>query len=204
MSFDASFRNLQRTQLDGNSWVDHAPGWVQGADELFTQLAEQIPWRQRTGIPMYDQLVTEPRLTWWPTDTDDSTDTVDLPAVIDDLGAALSGHYDEPLGSIACNLYRDGADSVAWHRDRNRFHHPNPLVAIVSLGARRSFRMRPFDRPSRSERYASVEFRVGEGDLLVMGGACQHEWEHAVPKVAHAPGPRISVMFRGFPIDGEP
>ena len=33
------------------------------------------------------------------------------------------------------------------------------------------------------------------GDLLVMGGAAQHEWEHSVPKVAAA-GPRMSVTFR--------
>ena len=39
-------------------------------------------------------------------------------------------------------------------------------------------------------------FRVGHGDLLVMGGSCQHDWEHCVPKVAHARGPRLSIMFR--------
>jgi alkylated DNA repair dioxygenase AlkB len=32
--------------------------------------------------------------------------------------------------------------------------------------------------------------------MLVMGGACQHDWEHCVPKVAHAHGPRLSIMFR--------
>ena len=36
---------------------------------------------------------------------------------------------------------------------------------------------------------------LGHGDLLVMGGACQHDWEHAVPKVRHA-GPRISITYR--------
>jgi len=29
-----------------------------------------------------------------------------------------------------------------------------------------------------------------------MGGTCQRTWRHAIPKVAHAPGPRIAVMFR--------
>ena len=28
-----------------------------------------------------------------------------------------------------------------------------------------------------------------------MGGACQHDWEHTVPKVRHAE-PRISITFR--------
>jgi hypothetical protein len=28
-----------------------------------------------------------------------------------------------------------------------------------------------------------------------MGGACQHHWQHSVPKVRSA-GPRISITFR--------
>ena len=41
----------------------------------------------------------------------------------------------------------------------------------------------------------SLSYDVGHGDLLVMGGACQHQWQHCVPKVRHA-GPRISITFR--------
>jgi hypothetical protein len=29
-----------------------------------------------------------------------------------------------------------------------------------------------------------------------MGGACQHQWEHGVPKGASVRGPRLSIMFR--------
>jgi hypothetical protein len=29
-----------------------------------------------------------------------------------------------------------------------------------------------------------------------MGGTCQRTWRHSIPKVAHAAGPRIAVMFR--------
>ncbi|MEK9579017.1 MAG: alpha-ketoglutarate-dependent dioxygenase AlkB, partial [Acidimicrobiaceae bacterium] len=36
---------------------------------------------------------------------------------------------------------------------------------------------------------------LGSGDLLVMGGACQHAWEHTVPKMASAP-PRMSLSYR--------
>ena len=38
--------------------------------------------------------------------------------------------------------------------------------------------------------------RYLDGDLFVMGGSCQHDWEHCVPKTAHAAGPRLSIMFR--------
>jgi alkylated DNA repair dioxygenase AlkB len=36
---------------------------------------------------------------------------------------------------------------------------------------------------------------VHSGDLLVMGGRSQHEWEHTVPKTVRG-GPRISLTYR--------
>ena len=38
--------------------------------------------------------------------------------------------------------------------------------------------------------------RCRYGDLLVMGGACQRTWDHAVPKTRQFAGPRVSVQFR--------
>jgi alkylated DNA repair dioxygenase AlkB len=79
---------------------------------------------------------------------------------------------------------------VAWHSDRERFHLENPVVAIVSTGTPRAFQMRPKGGgPSRS-------WALAPGDLLVMGGACQHQWEHCVPKSSAVHGPRLSIMFR--------
>jgi alkylated DNA repair dioxygenase AlkB len=78
---------------------------------------------------------------------------------------------------------------VAWHGDRHRLTVDDPVVAIVSVGEPRPFRLRPRGGgPSRS-------FDLGHGDLFVMGGACQHDWEHSVPKVRQA-GPRISITYR--------
>jgi alkylated DNA repair dioxygenase AlkB len=65
----------------------------------------------------------------------------------------------------------------------------NPVVAIVSLGQPRPFRIR------RKGGGASRSWELGHGDLFVMGGACQHDWEHTVPKVRTAE-PRISITFR--------
>ena len=109
--------------------------------------------------------------------------------LLDRLGRALRRYYGHPFDSVGCNYYRTGADSVAWHGDRMRLVQVDPVVAIVSVGAPRPFLLRPRGGgPSRS-------FLLGHGDLLVMGGASQHDWEHAVPKVALA-GPRISITYR--------
>ncbi len=40
------------------------------------------------------------------------------------------------------------------------------------------------------------DFAPASGDLLVMGGATQARWLHAVPKVRGRSRPRISVQWR--------
>jgi alkylated DNA repair dioxygenase AlkB len=189
-AIDATFAQVQRTWLDDESWVDHAPGWLHGADLVLAELVAKVPWRQRE-VVMYDRVVAEPRLTgWWSgDDTGDDAPTPPLPVLGDGL-AALTAHYHRPFDSIGFNLYRDGRDSVAWHADRERFHLENPVVAIVSTGTPRSFQMRPKGGGP------STSWQLAPGDLLVMGGACQHQWEHCVPKSAAVHGPRLSIMFR--------
>ncbi len=90
---------------------------------------------------------------------------------------------------MGINLYRDGADSVAWHRDRIPPEIVDPVVALVSLGEPRKFLLRP-EGGGRS-----LAFKLGHGDLLVTGGRTQRRFEHSVPKVKTA-GARMSVVFR--------
>jgi alkylated DNA repair dioxygenase AlkB len=183
---DASFIGLRRIELDERSWVDYEPGWLAGSDDLFAELLATGRFAQRT-VRMYDRTVPEPRLTaGWSTEVDAS----DVPAALQEIAGSLSRRYDVAFDRIWVNLYRDGRDSVAWHGDRNRHTHTNPLVATVSLGARRRFLLRPVGgRPAH-------ELRPGHGDLVVMGGSCQHEWEHTVPKQSTAVGPRMSITLR--------
>lgn len=185
-AFDASFAGSARLDLDATSWVDLAPRWVQGADRIFDELVGSLPFRQRTGVVMYDRLVDEPRLSaWWHLD---SGLPEPLP-ILTGIRLALTERYGEPFDSIGFNLYRDGRDSVAWHGDRLRHRLVDPIVAIVSLGSPRPLRLRPRGGGS------SLGWNLGDGDLFVMGGACQRDWEHTVPKVRVA-GPRLSVTFR--------
>lgn len=182
---DASFAAVRRIDLDERSWVDYAPSWLGGSDELFAELLAAGDWQQRQ-VRMYDRTVPEPRLTaGWAVELDG------VPAPLVAVAAVLSDRYGVRFDRIWANLYRDGSDSVAWHGDRNRHLMTNPLVATVSLGARRRFLLRP-----RGASRAAHELRPGHGDLLVMGGACQTEWEHTVPKAARVAGPRISVTIR--------
>jgi alkylated DNA repair dioxygenase AlkB len=189
---DVSYDGLRRIVLDERSWVDYCPGWLAGSDEVFALLAEQARWQQRT-VHMYDREVLEPRLTaGWSTEAADTAyDGLGAPSILCDMAGALSARYGVGFDRIWVNLYRDGADSVAWHGDRNRLVMTRPLVATVSLGSRRRFLLRP-----RGATKALHKLEPGHGDLVVMGGECQAEWEHTVPKTAQRVGARMSVTIR--------
>jgi alkylated DNA repair dioxygenase AlkB len=184
VSFDRTFQRLTRKELPPDAWVDHQPGWVIGADELFAQVMELTPWRQRT-MWMYDHRVPEPRLTHrWLLD-DDAPPL----SVLVDMARALSEHYGVRFTQVGTNLYRDGNDSVAWHGDRVARELQSATVALISLGEPRPFKLRPKGGGR------SISYLPDRGDLLVMGGSCQRTWDHAVPKVRRA-GPRMSIQFR--------
>jgi alkylated DNA repair dioxygenase AlkB len=158
-----------------------------GSDQMFDELTSELPFRQRTGIRMYDQIVDEPRLSaWWSV----ASGLPEPMPILREIRLLLAGRYDEPFDSIGFNLYRDRNDSVAWHGDRHRHVVTNPVIAILSVGAARPLRLRPRGGG------ASLGWPLGHGDLFVMGGACQHEWEHTVPKVRTTSGARLSITFR--------
>jgi len=184
-ALDAGFLTLARRELGDGAWLDHAPGWVSGAAELFDRLVSSLAWSGRR-VPMYGSMLDEPRVTArWP---GPDVDPVAGP-LLESARDLLSRHYGVELTGPGANLYRDGRDSVAWHGDRVARERATALVAIVSLGEARPFRLRPVGGG------ASVGFALGHGDLLVMGGTCQRTWQHAVPKVRRA-GPRLSLTFR--------
>jgi alkylated DNA repair dioxygenase AlkB len=174
---------IARRNLARGAWVDHAPYWLAGADELFRSLVDGLEWGHRR-VRMYEREVDEPRLTAHLRD-----EALAAHPVVRDVMEALSARYGGRFESSWLNLYRDGRDSVAWHGDRIARDRLTGLVAIVSVGERRPFRLRPKGGG------VSIGYELGRGDLLVMGGTCQRTWDHSVPKVAAA-GPRISLTFR--------
>ena len=182
---DAAFSGLERVVLDDESWIDVVRGWITGADRVFAALLENARWQAQDRV-MYGNVVAQPRLTAsWRRGR-----IAEAAPVLEDARAALSERYGRHFDSGGLNLYRDGRDSVAWHRDRIAKEIENPVVGILSLGATRRFLVRPYGGGK------SLRFEPGAGDLIVTGGLMQRQWEHTVPKTATPVGPRISVTFR--------
>jgi alkylated DNA repair dioxygenase AlkB len=174
---------FERIELDDESWIDVARGWLLGADSLLDALIARVDWTQGRRR-MYDRVLDDPRLSRW------YLRDAPLPhPALATIGAALDARLGVALSGPACNYYRDGNDSVAWHADRELRELHDTRIAIVTLGACRAFLIRAAGG-GRSRNLAPAS-----GDLLVMGGACQMRWEHSVPKTKRS-GPRISCSWR--------
>lgn len=180
---------VRRDHLGRGAWVDVSPGWLGAADAAYRGLLAEVPW-QAERRQMWDAVVDVPRLLAFYGEGDR------LPhPVLDDALQALNVRYaaglGEPFRTAGLCLYRDGRDSVAWHGDRvGRGRDGDTLVAIISLGSRRTLMLRPRGGG------AARRYPLAHGDLVVMGGSCQRTWDHCVPKTAQPVGPRISVQFR--------
>ena len=181
---------LARTDLAHGAWIDYLPGWMAGADELFSRLLTVVPWRAERRW-MYERVVDVPRLLCFYAEGEELPVPL-LAAARDALNAHYAAALGEPLVTAGLCLYRDGRDSVAWHGDTiGRGSREDTVVAILSLGTPRPLLLRPAGGGGTALRHD-----LGHGDLLVMGGSCQRTWQHAIPKSARPTGPRISVQFR--------
>jgi alkylated DNA repair dioxygenase AlkB len=184
--------------LGVDSWLAHLAGFTPD-HELDVLVAELPLARQR--IVMFGREVEMPRLTSWHGDPDASYRysgrsfipqpwTAGLIALRDRLVERLGVCFD----GVLANYYRDGGDAMGWHADDERELGPaapdDVLVASVSLGAPRRFLLRARDRSQR------IELRLGEGDLLVMGGATQRDFQHSVPRQRGLTGARLNLTFR--------
>jgi alkylated DNA repair dioxygenase AlkB len=167
------------------------------ADPLLEALRGGIDWQQED-IVMFGERRRVPRLVAWHGDpgaayTYSGTPHEPLPWTADlqhikDHVERLTGHA---YNSVLLNLYRDGSDSMGWHADDEPELGREPTIASVSLGAPRRFKLRP-RRPGG----ATVTLDLGHGDVLLMAGATQRNYVHAVPKTTRPVGERINLTWR--------
>ena len=113
-----------------------------------------------------------------------------LPARLDAIRARVEGLTGRRYNSVLANLYRDGRDSVGWHRDSDYAHGGQPDIASVSFGATRRFELRDATHGGR------VGIDLPSGSVLLMTGDAIARWWHRVAKTSHPVGPRVNLTFR--------
>lgn len=94
------------------------------------------------------------------------------------------------FNSCLLNLYSDGREGMAWHSDDEPELGKRPVIASVSFGAVRKFAFK--HKTTREKR----EILLQHGQLIVMHGETQAQWQHAVMKSLKIHQPRISLTFR--------
>jgi alkylated DNA repair dioxygenase AlkB len=158
-----------------------------------TGLLEEVDWEQHE-FTIYGRAVPMPRLIAMYGPVGYRYSGVEHPprampvrvAAIRDRVEAATGRR---FNSVLLNLYRDGRDSVSWHRDNDYADGGQPDLGSVSLGAVRRFQV----RDARGQR---AEIMLEPGSLLFVTGEALARWWHCVPKTALPVGPRINLTFR--------
>ncbi|HUQ40167.1 MAG TPA: hypothetical protein VM030_08405 [Acidimicrobiales bacterium] len=181
--------------------MDIGRGWLPEADGLYEALLRDVPW-QTSRLFRYDHFVEERRLgaSWH------RGKPLPNPALAT-VHKTLERDYRARFDGFGMIQYRDGRDGQAFHRDTDMRWLDDTIIAILTLGARRPWLLRP--KSSRYElsegRGAVHDLAPGPGDLIVMGGRCQADWEHSVPYLAgYHVGVRISLQWRWTSRKGRP
>lgn len=199
VSSPQSTPSQHRRDLGRGAWLCYEPAFVQHHEAVMQQLLRELPLAQET-IRMIGRDVLVPRLVafcgepglryrYSGRDHDAAPWTPTLRTLVEQLQATTGTRYD----TVLCNFYRDGRDAMGRHADDEPELGPSPddiRIASISLGAKRTFRMR---MRAGGER---IDYLLGEGDLLVMGGTTQTHWVHEVPRTKAAVGPRLNLTFR--------
>ncbi|MBW3130339.1 MULTISPECIES: alpha-ketoglutarate-dependent dioxygenase AlkB family protein [Hymenobacter] len=186
--------------LNAEIWLDERFLPFDAATALSHELEQTIAWRQEA-IRLYGREVLQPRLTAWHGDPAATYRYSGLQLTPQPWTPALQklrGQVETATGtafnSVLLNLYRYGQDSMGWHADDEPELGPAPVIASLSLGATRRFRLRP--RDARETPHAPVSLDLSSGSLLVMRGPTQQHWLHAVPKTARPTDARLNLTFR--------
>ena len=170
---------------------------LQAAD-LMQKLQQETAW-QHEKIRLWGKEHFQPRLTAWYSDPGIEYTYSGLTMraqpwkkTIQEIRHAVEIACAQTFNCVLLNLYRDGQDSVGWHSDDEPVLGPNPIIASLSLGATRRFKL----RHKTALDIAPRTIELHDGSLLLMAGATQHHWQHSIPRSARINQPRINLTFR--------
>lgn len=147
------------------------PLWLADAATVLEQLRVEVPWKQEQ-ITLFGKTHPIPRLTCWMGDPGCHYTYSGVRNEIEPWSARVQQLRQQVeiaagcrFNSLLLNHYRDGSDKLDWHADDERELNPEQPIASLSLGAARTFRLKPKD--ASMEVNIPLSFELGQGDLLV-------------------------------------
>ncbi|MCT0198261.1 alpha-ketoglutarate-dependent dioxygenase AlkB [Synechococcus sp. CS-1325] len=180
--------------------VRHRPGWLAEADHHLSALLQEVPWKQEQ-ITLFGRTHPIPRLTCWMGDPGCHYTYSGVRNAIEAWTPGLQALREQveaeagcPFNSLLLNRYRNGNDRLGWHADDEPELDPDRPIASLSLGASRSFRLRP--RHPAVNGTAAFSLELGHGDLLIMEPPTQRHWLHQLPRRRRVIQERLNLTFR--------
>ncbi|MEJ6475119.1 alpha-ketoglutarate-dependent dioxygenase AlkB [Pseudoalteromonas piscicida] len=163
---------------------------------LYDALLASVPWQQNT-ITLFGKTHQTPRLERFIADPDvrysysgKLLENAPWPPMLLGIRATLEQRFNVTFNAVLANFYRDGQDSMGWHSDDEPELGPTPVIASLSLGATRKFKIR------HKSNQSVTDILLETGSLLVMQGDSQRDYQHALPKQAKVTQGRINLTFR--------
>jgi alkylated DNA repair dioxygenase AlkB len=167
------------------------------SEMFFHELKDNSAWSQQE-IKIYGKSVMQPRLVgfYGNCGVQYKYSALSLSAVgwnksLLHIKEKIDKELNLQFNSALLNLYRDGNDSMGWHRDNEKELGIEPLIVSISFGALRKFQLREY-----KNKLSKVILEPASGSLILMKGVIQENWEHCVPKTKLKVGERVNVTFR--------
>ena len=164
------------------------------ADDLFVKILGVTPW-DKNHITLFGKKHLIPRMESWHGDGNYTYSGITheakgwTPELVL-VKKRIEKFVDIKFNSVLANLYRDGSDSNGWHSDNEKELGENPIIASLSLGASRKFKLRNIRNGE------NIDLILENGSLLIMAGSTQAYWKHTVPKTKQNVSPRINLTYR--------
>jgi alkylated DNA repair dioxygenase AlkB len=199
---------MERHELEPGVFLTLSRAFVSEpeASAIHERLIDEVAWEQGR-VRFFGKLVAEPRLSAWFGERDytysgRTVKRAPFPPTIASLLRRVEAATNATFNAVLVNRYRDGRDGMGFHSDDEPELGPRPLIASLSFGVARRFVLEKKRAGARERAASRFEVELGHGDLLVMGGACQTLYRHAVPKQPRVQGERINLTFRRIVREG--
>jgi alkylated DNA repair dioxygenase AlkB len=168
------------------------------SESLFSELLKTTPWQQDEVILFGQKRILSRKVAWMGDDgfsysySGTSKTAAPWTPALMLVKERVEQQTTQRFNSCLLNLYHDGSEGMGWHSDDEKTLGRNPVIASVSFGAERIFKL----KHRKSKEVVSV--LLEQGSLLIMKGETQHHWVHTMPKTKRVTTPRINLTFRQF------
>ena len=194
------FKPSDRPLLPYNGAVEYTPSLFSRADSdsLFQELLETTPWQEDEVVLFGQRRILSRKVAWMADEgftysySGTSKSATPWTSAVMLVKELVERQTAQRFNSCLLNLYHNGSEGMGWHSDDEKTLGRNPVIASVSFGAERIFKLK------HRESKEVVSLLLEHGSLLIMKGETQHYWVHTMPKTKKITTPRVNLTFRQF------